>query len=320
MPEFEVVRLGLDDRARNVALARDVGWPDTEGDWSAVHAGARVVGVWDGERLVGQGALGLYGRAGTVAKMIVAPSFQRRGVGKAILASLIAEAERRGIGILGLVATPLGRPRSCWIPPSWGRDWSGRNSRRGLPGRLGEPDRSIRRDASNRRAISWLLERGHASGAYTRSYPELSGHRFRRNALRIRPRDCAGQAYGRRARDRRDLGNRSGSRRVDPLPCAWSRANRCAGWKRFIPGLAWSSRAPSAEEPARDGTWRGSSSLAGIGTFRSCCPGLGLGTTHRTDSHVFVGVGDFDSAIALERESIPTLDIDPRRRDFREAS
>jgi GNAT superfamily N-acetyltransferase len=119
MPDLEIARLGLDDRANNVALARDVGWPDTEGDWNAVHAGALVVGVWAGERLVGQGALGHYGRAGTIAKMIVAPRFQRRGVGRAILASLIAEAECRGIGILGLVATPLGRPlydRAGFLP------------------------------------------------------------------------------------------------------------------------------------------------------------------------------------------------------------
>lgn len=112
-------RLGLEDRADNVALARGVGWPDTEGDWNAIHAGAYVVGVRIEGGLVGQGALGVYGRAGTIAKMIVAPRFQRQGVGKAILASLMDEAERRGVGILGLVATPLGRPlyvRAGFVP------------------------------------------------------------------------------------------------------------------------------------------------------------------------------------------------------------
>lgn len=36
MPELEGACLGLDDRAENVALARDVAWPDTEGDWNAI--------------------------------------------------------------------------------------------------------------------------------------------------------------------------------------------------------------------------------------------------------------------------------------------
>jgi len=78
MPEVEVASLSLDDRADNVSLARDVGWPDTEGDWNVIHAGAHVVGVRVGGRLVGQGALGLYGRVGTTTPL-GRPLYHRAG-------------------------------------------------------------------------------------------------------------------------------------------------------------------------------------------------------------------------------------------------
>jgi GNAT superfamily N-acetyltransferase len=107
---FIVTRLTRESIGDNVALAHEVGWPDTEDDWNVIHEGALVVGVWVDGKLVAQGALGLYGRAGTIAKMIVKPRFQRQGIGNQILKALLDEAERRAIGILGLVATPFGRP------------------------------------------------------------------------------------------------------------------------------------------------------------------------------------------------------------------
>jgi hypothetical protein len=78
-----------------------------------------VVGAWADGSLAGQGALGLYGRAGTIAKMIVAPRFQRRGLGAQILRVLLTEASNRSMTTLGLVATPLGRPlyeREGFVP------------------------------------------------------------------------------------------------------------------------------------------------------------------------------------------------------------
>jgi GNAT superfamily N-acetyltransferase len=110
MTDFSVERLATDAIGRNVALAQQVGWPDTEGDWTVIHEGALVVGVWAEGSLVGQGALGLYGRAGTIAKMIVAPRFQQRGLGAEILRVLLAEASNCSMTALGLVATPFGRP------------------------------------------------------------------------------------------------------------------------------------------------------------------------------------------------------------------
>jgi len=108
--ELSVTRLTIDDIEDNVALAREVGWPDTESDWTVLHRGAIVVGVRAEGGLVGQGALGLYGQAGTIAKMIVAPRFQRHGMGQQILEVVLAEAQHRALTVLGLVATPFGRP------------------------------------------------------------------------------------------------------------------------------------------------------------------------------------------------------------------
>jgi predicted N-acetyltransferase YhbS len=106
----EVERLTQREIPLNVALARAVGWPDAELDWRVIHQAARVFGVRDGERLVAQGALSDYGGAGTIAKMIVAPDAQRRGLGGRILDGLLAIAQAEGIERLGLVATPQGQP------------------------------------------------------------------------------------------------------------------------------------------------------------------------------------------------------------------
>ncbi|MBY0399844.1 GNAT family N-acetyltransferase [Myxococcota bacterium] len=94
----------------SVALAHEVGWPDTESDWRVMHASAHVIGASGGGTLVGQGALGLYGASGTIAKMIVRPSYQRMGLGGQILEMLLAEFEKRSMSSLGLVATAFGRP------------------------------------------------------------------------------------------------------------------------------------------------------------------------------------------------------------------
>lgn len=108
--DLRLQRLTVEHLADNVVLARAVGWPDTESDWTVLHAGAWVLGAWLDGTLVGQGALGLFGHAGTVAKMIVSPRHQRLGIGMTLLDALLGEAERRSVDVLGLVATPFGRP------------------------------------------------------------------------------------------------------------------------------------------------------------------------------------------------------------------
>ncbi len=108
--EFVVEQLSAEDLAENVALSNSVGWPDTESEWAVIHRAARVLGVRRGGELIAQGALGLFEGAGSIAKMVVAPSAQRQGLGGKILDELLIEAERRGLSRVGLVATPAGRP------------------------------------------------------------------------------------------------------------------------------------------------------------------------------------------------------------------
>jgi GNAT superfamily N-acetyltransferase len=107
--ELVVEVLSAADLPKNVALSNSVGWPDTASEWRVIHDAALVLGVKRAGELVGQGALGLFEGAGSIAKMVVLPSAQRQGIGAKILDALLVEAERRSLFRVGLVATPLGR-------------------------------------------------------------------------------------------------------------------------------------------------------------------------------------------------------------------
>jgi len=109
-PVIDVEALSATDLPHNVALSNSVGWPDTESEWRVIYEAALVLGVKRDGALIGQGALGLFDGCASIAKMVVAPSAQRQGLGGAILDALLAEAERRALSRVGLVATPLGRP------------------------------------------------------------------------------------------------------------------------------------------------------------------------------------------------------------------
>ena len=106
--ELSIELLGADDAPANVALSRSVGWKDALADWHTLHAAARVLGVRAPGRLIAQGALGDYGSAATLAKMVVAPEFQGQGLGRRLLEELLAPARGRGVPI-GLCATEQGR-------------------------------------------------------------------------------------------------------------------------------------------------------------------------------------------------------------------
>lgn len=105
--DFEL--LSRADIADNVALSNSVGWPDTESEWQLVYDAALVFGVRRAGKLVGQGALGLFDGAATIAKMVIAPECQRLGIGAAILDGLLARAAQRALPVIGLVATPAGQ-------------------------------------------------------------------------------------------------------------------------------------------------------------------------------------------------------------------
>lgn len=107
--EPAVSGLEFEDLPRNVALSNSVGWPDTESEWTVIYQAALVLGVARGGELIAQGALGLFDGVGSIAKMAVAPSAQRHGLGAQVLDALLAEADRRSIRRIGLVATAAGR-------------------------------------------------------------------------------------------------------------------------------------------------------------------------------------------------------------------
>jgi GNAT superfamily N-acetyltransferase len=109
--DFAIEAMFSSEIPANVTLAHEVGWPDDDADWRVIHEAALVLGARKGGHWVGQGVLAPYeSNAGTIAKMIVAPSAQRQGVGAAILDALLVEAERSALTTLGLVATPFGEP------------------------------------------------------------------------------------------------------------------------------------------------------------------------------------------------------------------
>ena len=101
--------LSPEDLPRNVALSNAVGWPDTPAEWAVIYQAALVMAVERDGELIAQGALGLFEGAGSIAKMVVSPSAQRQGLGGVVLDALLTEAERRSLGVVGLVATPAGR-------------------------------------------------------------------------------------------------------------------------------------------------------------------------------------------------------------------
>ena len=108
--ELAVTRLSPADIPSNVALSNSVGWPDTDSEWRVIHEAALVFGVRRDGLLVGQGALGAFDGAASIAKMVVANEARGQGIGGAILDALLAEARQRALSVVGLVATPAGRP------------------------------------------------------------------------------------------------------------------------------------------------------------------------------------------------------------------
>ena len=104
-----IERLSRDDAASNVELSRSVGWQDSESEWRVLHDAALVLGIKQQGRLLAQGALGDYGSAATLAKMVVAPEHQRQGLGAKLLERLLSEADSSGLPV-GLCASEQGRP------------------------------------------------------------------------------------------------------------------------------------------------------------------------------------------------------------------
>jgi GNAT superfamily N-acetyltransferase len=107
--DFEIERLNPADRLQNVALSQSAGWKDVESEWRVLHDAGEVRGIWKHGRVIAHGVLGDYGNSATLAKMVVLPELQRRGLGARLLDEFIALADARRIPV-GLCATDLGRP------------------------------------------------------------------------------------------------------------------------------------------------------------------------------------------------------------------
>jgi GNAT superfamily N-acetyltransferase len=109
VPFPPVRRLGPDDLRQCVALALDRGWSPEKAKWALLLEVSEVFGVDapDGG-LAGAVVLTRYGsRLASVGMMLVAARHGRRGLGRALMEHLLAEA---GDATVILVATDLGKP------------------------------------------------------------------------------------------------------------------------------------------------------------------------------------------------------------------
>jgi GNAT superfamily N-acetyltransferase len=106
----KVETLTAKDIPSNLALSESAGWKDTEGDWQVVHECGMVLGFRGVDGLIGQGVLGLFETAGTIAKLVIAKDLQHQGLGKKLLDALLTAAKKKHISTLGLVTPNPGRP------------------------------------------------------------------------------------------------------------------------------------------------------------------------------------------------------------------
>jgi GNAT superfamily N-acetyltransferase len=103
-------RLESGDLKRCVALSVDRGWSPERSKWSLLLAASEVFGVDapDGRGLAGAVVLTRWGAdLASVGMMLVAARYGRRGLGRALMEHVIAEA---GEATVTLFATDMGRP------------------------------------------------------------------------------------------------------------------------------------------------------------------------------------------------------------------
>jgi GNAT superfamily N-acetyltransferase len=111
IPFAPIRRLGPDDHEHCVSLAVDRGWSPEQAKWSLLLEETEVFGIDapdGGGRLAGAVALARYepGLA-SVGMMLVAGRYGRRGLGRALMTHLLAQA---GDAMVTLFATDAGRP------------------------------------------------------------------------------------------------------------------------------------------------------------------------------------------------------------------
>lgn len=97
------------DTSRGAALSAEIGWNQTEADWSYMLANGSGYGRSDETgRLIGSAIALPYEAFGWVCMVLVSDSFRRRGIATDLMNRVIADLEADGI-VPGLDATPAGR-------------------------------------------------------------------------------------------------------------------------------------------------------------------------------------------------------------------
>jgi N-acetylglutamate synthase-like GNAT family acetyltransferase len=101
MPTIQIAPAGPADLPAVLALLAESGLPH---DGLAEHFGAALV-ARDGERVVGSAALELYGEAGLLRSVAIAPGLRGQGLGRELTLAALELARARGVHQLYLLTT-----------------------------------------------------------------------------------------------------------------------------------------------------------------------------------------------------------------------
>lgn len=97
------------DSGRGYRLSTEIGWNQTEADWSYMLANGPGLGLTDTDGKLVASAMALpYGAFGWVCMVLVAPDWRRKGLATDLMNGVIALLQDDGV-IPGLDATPDGR-------------------------------------------------------------------------------------------------------------------------------------------------------------------------------------------------------------------
>lgn len=101
--------LSVVDAPRGYLLSTEIGWNQTEADWSYMLANGPGIGLTDGHGKLVASAIALpYGLFGWVCMVLVAPDWRRLGLATDLMNGVIELLQADGI-VPGLDATPAGR-------------------------------------------------------------------------------------------------------------------------------------------------------------------------------------------------------------------
>lgn len=101
--------LSTADATRGYLLSTEIGWNQTEADWSYMLANGPGIGMTDPDGKLVASAIALpYGGFGWVCMVLVAPDWRRKGLATDLMNGVIALLQADSV-IPGLDATPAGR-------------------------------------------------------------------------------------------------------------------------------------------------------------------------------------------------------------------